>query len=79
MPRVDGYGVLKALKTDTQFCMIPIIMFSASKNEYDVVQSYTLGAISFIQKPVTYEEFVSFLECFNQYWQVLNRLPTRKP
>jgi len=78
MPRVDGFEVLKTLKADPRYRMIPVIMFSASKNQHDVKRSYDLGANSFIQKPVEYEEFVSSLECFNQYWHVLNKLPARK-
>lgn len=78
MPRVDGFGVLKALKADKDYCSIPIIVLSASKNQHDVSQSYLLGANSFIQKPVTYEEFVRFIDCFNHYWNVLNKLPARR-
>ena len=78
MPRVDGFGVLQSLKADKEYGLIPIIVLSASKNQHDVVQSYALGANSFIQKPVTYEEFIQVIDCFNQYWHVLNKLPARK-
>lgn len=75
MPRVDGFGVLKVLKADERFKAIPVIMLSASKNDADVRKSYQLGANSFIQKPVDYEKFTRVIEGFNNYWQVLNRLP----
>lgn len=78
MPRVDGFGVLQALKSDKEYGSIPIIVLTASKNQHDICQSYALGANSFIQKPVAYEEFVNVIDCFNQYWHVLNKLPARK-
>ena len=78
MPRVDGFGVLQALKSDKAYSSIPVVVFSASKNQHDVAQSYLLGANSFIQKPVAYEEFVHVIDCFNQYWNVLNKFPARK-
>ncbi len=75
MPRCDGFEVLRVLKNDRAYRSIPVIMFSASSNEEDIVKSYALGANSFIQKPVDYREFVGLIKSFNHYWQVLNRLP----
>lgn len=75
MPRMDGFGVLKNLKSHENFGCIPIIVLSGSKSEEDVMKSYKSGANSFIQKPVEYEEFVEVVEAFNFYWHVLNRLP----
>ncbi len=78
MPRVDGFAVLQSLKADKEYGSIPIIVLSASKNQHDIIQAYSSGANSFIQKPVTYEEFVSLIDCFNQYWHVWNKLPARR-
>lgn len=78
MPVMDGFKVLSALKADLGFRDIPVIMFSASNNEQDVAKSYALGASSFIQKPVAYEDFVKVVEGFNFYWHAANRLPRRK-
>ena len=75
MPRSDGFEVLRTLKGNDATRAIPIVMFSASRNEEDVVKSYQYGANGFIQKPVDYEEFFKTVEQFNQYWQNLNRLP----
>lgn len=78
MPKVDGFGVLKVLKNDSQYAPIPIIIFSASKTQIDVVESYANGANSFIQKPVAYEDFVRLVDCFNAYWHDWNKLPARR-
>ena len=78
MPVMDGFGVLKTLKEDGHYRAIPIIVLTGSDNEEDVMRSYQGGANSFIQKPVTYEEFVEVLKGFNFYWHTLNKLPGRK-
>jgi len=75
MPRCDGFEVLRVLKGDSATRAIPVVMFSASRNEGDVVKSYESGANGFIQKPVDYGEFLNMVEQFNHYWQNLNRLP----
>jgi CheY-like chemotaxis protein len=77
MPVMSGYEVMEALKKDTEFRLIPIIMLTSSKSEEDIVRSYDNGAASFIQKPVEYEKFVKVVEGFNLYWQVLNKLPDK--
>src|SRR5271156_4032251 len=52
LPKVDGMEVLKQLKGDPRTKTIPIVMMTSSKEERDLVSSYSLGANSFIQKPV---------------------------
>lgn len=78
MPVIDGFVVLTALKNDEHTRTIPVVMLSASNNEQDVLKSYALGASSFIQKPVAYEDFVKVIEGFNYYWHVVSRLPRHK-
>jgi len=78
MPKLDGFGVLQVLKSEVDLKAIPVVILSASKNDDDVSRSYNLGANSFIQKPVEYEEFVKVVDGLTHYWQVLNRLPSRK-
>jgi len=75
MPKMDGFQVLAAIKDDPSSQKIPVIILSGSKNIHDVKKSYENGANSFIQKPVSYEEFVVFVNGFNFYWQFMNRLP----
>jgi CheY-like chemotaxis protein len=78
MPKIDGFGVLKALKSDEEYNFIPVIVLSGSKNQDDIMKSYASGANSFIQKPVEYDEFVAVIEGFNFYWHALNKLPGGK-
>jgi len=69
MPGMDGFEVLQKIKGDQMICNIPVIMLSASKNEQDIARSYNLGASNFIQKPVSYEEFIEVVEGFSIYWK----------
>ena len=69
MPRVDGFGVLAALKGDPAYRSIPIVILSASDNRGDVVRSYQSGANGFLKKPVDYDEFTRVMRIFVEYWQ----------
>ena len=71
MPVLDGFGVLKVLKQDDAYKDIPIVILTASNNENDVKNCYALGANSYIQKPVAYEDFVKVVDSFNSYWHAL--------
>jgi CheY-like chemotaxis protein len=75
MPKVDGFGVLKELKSDLNYSYIPIIILTSSKNEEDIMRSYQGGAASFIPKPVKYEDFLEVVSIINSYWNIISKLP----
>ncbi|OGW80257.1 MAG: hypothetical protein A3G33_06180 [Omnitrophica bacterium RIFCSPLOWO2_12_FULL_44_17] len=75
MPKVDGLEVLKKLKSDPVFKMLPVVMLTSSKNEQDIVTSYMDGASSYIPKPVSFQEFIEVVNGFNFYWQIISKLP----
>ncbi len=78
LPKADGFEVLDAIKSNPRSKHIPTIMLTSSKNEADIVKSYGGGAASYIQKPVSYEEFVDVVNGFNFYWQIISKLPVVK-
>ncbi len=78
MPRINGYQVLEYLKKDEQYDAIPIIILTSSKDNKDIVGSYKNGAVSYIQKPVKFEDFTGFVDGFNFYWNIINQLPDDK-
>ncbi|MFT5206962.1 MAG: CheY-like chemotaxis protein [Candidatus Omnitrophota bacterium] len=75
MPKMDGFVVLEKIKAIEFARNIPIIIFTSSKNEVDIRKSYSLGAASYIQKPIDYPSFEKMIITFNDYWQNLNCLP----
>lgn len=75
LPKVDGIEVLRQLKDDARTKSIPVIILTSSKEERDLVRSYDLGANSYIQKPVDFEQFRETVKTVGLYWIVVNRLP----
>lgn len=73
MPKIDGMEVLKILKTDEDTKHIPIVILTSSNEEKDLIESYQLGANSFIQKPVEFEKFVKSIVDIGMYWVILNQ------
>jgi two-component system, response regulator len=73
MPKIDGLEVLKILKSDEETKHIPIVILTSSKEEKDLINSYQLGANSFIQKPVEFEKFVKSIVDIGMYWVILNQ------
>jgi two-component system response regulator len=74
MPRMDGLECLGELKNDPDLCHIPVIMFTSSVKEEDVVASYKHGAASYITKPVTFEKLLETIRTLDLYWS-LSELP----
>ncbi|MGD0180163.1 MAG: response regulator [Terriglobales bacterium] len=73
LPKVDGMEVLKQLKGDPRTKTIPVVMMTSSKEERDLVSSYSLGANSFIQKPVDFDQFRETVKTVGLYWLVTNQ------
>ena len=75
MPRMDGREALKEIKNDPNLCSIPVIILTTSKAEEDIIRSYSIGANSFITKPVSFEGLVDVIKALNKYWFEIVELP----
>jgi two-component system, response regulator len=75
LPKVDGIEVLKQIKADPRTKTIPVIIMTSSKEERDLVAGYNLGANSFVQKPVDFEQFRATVKTIGLYWLVINQPP----
>jgi CheY-like chemotaxis protein len=75
MPRKDGREALREIRLDSNLRHIPVVVFTTSKAEEDVLRSYDLGANSFVVKPITFEKLVEVIRTINLYWFEAVRLP----
>lgn len=73
LPKVDGMEVLKQVKSDSRTRTIPVVIMTSSKEERDLVASYNLGANSYIQKPVDFDQFRETVKTVGLYWLVINQ------
>jgi Response regulator containing a CheY-like receiver domain and an HTH DNA-binding domain len=75
MPRMDGRGVLEAMKGDPELKTIPVVILTTSDVDRDVNASYLLGANSFITKPMDMDAFFEAIRSVEEYWFRVVRLP----
>lgn len=75
MPKVGGMEVLRQIKTDEQMKVVPIVMLTSSREEQDLVKSYTLGANAYVVKPIDFQQVVEAIKQLGLFWAVLNEPP----
>jgi two-component system, response regulator len=78
MPGVDGFEVLRQIKTTTGLKRLPVIILTSSKEEGDRAMSYDNGANSYLVKPVSFEGFLDVVRTIGDYWLTLNMGPPRE-
>jgi len=75
LPKLDGLEVLRRLRNDERTCLVPIVILSTSSEERDIYTSYTLGANSYVRKPVDFEQFTEAVGRIGAYWLQVNEAP----
>lgn len=76
MPKVDGLEVLEKVKSDERTRATPVVIMTSSQEERDLIDSYRLGANSFIVKPVDFDQFIDAVSKAGFYWAVMNKVPS---
>ena len=76
LPKVDGLEVLRRVKGNPRTRIIPVVVLTSSREERDIVESYSLGVNSYIVKPVDFEQFTESVRQLGLYWVLLNQPPT---
>jgi len=75
LPKLDGLQVLERLREDDRTKLVPVILFSSSKEHEDVVEGYKLGANSYVAKPANFEKFSEAMRYLGWYWLNFNETP----
>ncbi|OHD80984.1 MAG: two-component system response regulator [Spirochaetes bacterium RIFOXYC1_FULL_54_7] len=75
MPRMDGFGVLSAIRSDPSLKYIPVVMLTSSQEERDIIRSYELGTNAYVVKPVRFSDFINAIRLIGKFWFMLNEPP----
>ncbi|MDX1584000.1 MAG: response regulator [Thermoanaerobaculia bacterium] len=73
LPKLSGLEVLKVIRSEMKY--VPVIILTTSDEQQDMIESYELGANSYIRKPVEFDEFYEATKQLGIYWLALNRGP----
>jgi CheY-like chemotaxis protein len=74
LPKMDGLQVLTSLRSDDRTKRLPVVIFTSSSEQEDMMKSYDLGANSFVRKPVDFEQFTEATRQVGMYWFLINEV-----
>jgi len=72
LPKVDGLEVLRQLRANERTSLLPVVILTSSNEEHDLLKGYSLGANSYVRKPVDFNQFTEAVRQLGLYWLVLN-------
>ena len=75
LPKIDGLEVLQRLRADDRTKLLPVVIMTSSNEDRDLIESYRLGANSYVRKPVDFTEFAEAVRQLGLYWLLLNEAP----
>ena len=74
IPKIDGYEVLQRLRSDKRTKQLPVVIFTATKEERDLVESYQFGTNNYIRKPLDFNQFTEAIRQLGLHWLLLNEV-----
>ncbi len=78
LPKIGGLDVLRNIRETQSMRLLPVVILTSSKEEQDLINGYSLGANSYIRKPVDFNQFVEAVHQLGLYWLILNEPPPRQ-
>lgn len=73
LPKISGLEVLQRIRADERTRVLPVVILTASVEDQDVINGYSLGANAYVQKPVDFDEFSEAVKKLGMFWLLLNR------
>jgi CheY-like chemotaxis protein len=78
LPRVGGLDVLRRIRGDARTKFLAVVVLTSSKEDEDLIGSYSLGANSYVRKPVDFAQFAEAIKTLGLYWLIMNETPPRQ-
>lgn len=78
LPKIDGISVLRHIRKHPATKTLPVVILTSSKEDRDLIESYDLGANSYVRKPVDFLAFTEAVQQLGLYWLLLNETPPRQ-
>ena len=75
LPKLDGLEVLRRLRSDDRTRFVPVVVLTSSDEEQDIMRGYSLGANSYVRKPIDFAQFSEAVRQLGLYWLLLNEVP----
>jgi CheY-like chemotaxis protein len=75
MPKIDGLQVLQAIREDPRTKAIPVVIMTSSREEKDIVDTYSSGVNAYVVKPVDFNGFSKAVAELGMFWLLVNESP----
>ncbi|MCA6510027.1 MAG: response regulator, partial [Pseudanabaena sp. M109S1SP2A07QC] len=72
LPKIDGLDVLRAIRSNAQTRLLPVVILTSSSEQRDIIDSYDLGANSYVRKPIEFDRFTDAVGQLAIYWTSIN-------
>jgi two-component system response regulator len=72
---MNGLDVLRSIRADDRTSLLPVVVMTTSSEDRDRIESYKLGANSYVRKPMDFNQFAETVRQLGLYWLVLNEAP----
>jgi len=73
LPKIDGLEILRRIRTHEKTYLLPVVVLTSSSEDRDIIESYSLGANSYVRKPVEFDQFTEAICQLGLYWAVINQ------